>query len=135
MQSNTANHPSISNSSYFYNLTNLRVLHTKPNMSETNSVTVELATMLTVCILIKGRDILPDIFRNEDIMKGVLIGMTHIEPRSVHALNETTFLVTYLSGILAEDIGSAIEKINEWLGKPVVITCNEVTATQLPQVP
>ena len=31
------------------------------------------------------------------------------------------------------DIGPAIEKINEWLGKPVVITGNEVTATQLPQ--
>ena len=103
-------------------------------MLETNSITVELVTMLTVCILIKGRDILPDIFRNEDIMKGVLIGKTHIEPRIVHALHENTFLVTYPSGILAEDIGSAIAKINEWLGKPVVIAYNEVTATQLPQV-
>ena len=59
--------------------------------------------------------------------------MTHVEPRCVHALNEATFLVTYPLGILAEDIGSAIEKINEWFGKPVVITCNEVAATQLPQ--
>ena len=67
-------------------------------------------------------------------MKGVLIGGTHVEPRSVHALNETTFLVTYSSGILAEEIGSAIEKIDEWLGKPVVITCDEVTTAQLPQV-
>ena len=90
--------------------------------------------MLTVCILIMRKDILPDIFRNEDITKGVLVSGTHVEPRSVHALNETTFLVTYSSGILAEDIGSAIEKINEWLGKPVVITCDEVPAAQLPQV-
>ena len=59
---------------------------------------------------------------------------THIEPRSVYALNETTFIVTYSSEILAEDIGSSIERIDEWLGKPVVITCDEVTATQLPQV-
>ena len=73
-------------------------------------------------------------FRNEDNVKGVLVSRTHIKPRSVHALNETTFLVTYSSGILAEDIGTAIEKIDEWLGKPVVITCDEVTATQLPQV-
>ena len=58
---------------------------------------------------------------------------THIEPRSVYALNETTFLVTYSSGILAEEIGYAIEKIDERLGKPVVITCGEVTAVQLPQ--
>ena len=40
----------------------------------------------------------------------------------------------YPSGIWAEDIGSAIEKINKWMGKPVVITCDEVTAVQLPQV-
>ena len=59
---------------------------------------------------------------------------THVEPRSVHALNETTFLVTYSSGILAEEIGTAIEKIEEWHGKPVVITCDEVTTAQLPQV-
>ena len=103
-------------------------------MSETNSVTAEPVTMLTVHILIKGEDILPDIFRNEDITKGVLIGGTHVEPRCVHALNETTFLVMYSLGIVAEDIGSAIEKINEWLGKSVVITCDEVTVTQLPQV-
>ena len=42
--------------------------------------------------------------------------------------------MTYSSGILAEDIGSAIEKIDERLGKPVVIKCDEVTAAQLPQV-
>ena len=91
-------------------------------------MTTELVTMLTVCILIKGRDILLDIFRNEDIMKGVLIGVPHVEPRGVYAHNETTFLATYPWGILAADIGSAIEKIDKWLGKPVIITCDEVTA-------
>ena len=64
------------------------------NMSETNSVSAELVTMLAVHILIEGKEILPDIFRNEDIAKGVLISGTHIEPRNVHVLNETTFLVT-----------------------------------------
>ena len=59
---------------------------------------------------------------------------THVEPRSVQAVNETTFLVTYTSGILADEIGSAVEKIEDWLGKPVVITCDEVTTAQLPQV-
>ena len=57
-----------------------------------------------------------------------------MESKSVYAVNETTFLVTYSLGVLADDIGSAIEKIDKWLGKPVVITCNEVTAAQLPQV-
>ena len=57
---------------------------------------------------------------------------TLVEPRGVHALNETTFLVTSLSGILADEIWSAIEKIDEWLDKPVVITCDEVTTAQLP---
>ena len=93
-----------------------------------------LVTTLTVHVLINRKDILPDVFRNEDIAKGVLVSRTHVKSRSVHALNETTFLVTYSSGIQAEDIGSAIEEINEWLGKPVVITCDEVTAAQLPQV-
>ena len=65
-------------------------------------------------------------------MKGLLVSGTHVEPRSAYALNETTFLVTYSSGILAEEIGTAIKKINEWLGKPVVITCGEVTSGQLP---
>ena len=37
-------------------------------------------------------------------------------------------------GILAEEIGVAIEKIDNWLGEPIVITCNEVTTVQLPHV-
>ena len=87
-----------------------------------------------VHILIDGKEILLHALRNEDVTKGILIGWTHVEPKSVHALNETTFLVTYSSSILAEDIGSVIEKIDEWLGKPVVITCDEVTTAQLPYV-
>ena len=59
---------------------------------------------------------------------------THVEPRYVQALNDTTFLVTYSSGILDDEIGSANEKIGDWLGKPVVITCDEVSTAQLPQV-
>ena len=42
--------------------------------------------------------------------------------------------MTYSSDILAEEIGTAIEEIDEWLGKPVVITCEKVTTAQLPQV-
>ena len=42
--------------------------------------------------------------------------------------------MTYSSGILTKEIGTAIGKIEEWLGKPVVITCDEVTTAQLPQV-
>ena len=38
---------------------------------------------------------------------------THVEPRNVQALNETTFLATYSSGILADEIGSAVEKIED----------------------
>ena len=79
-------------------------------MSETNSVTAEPVIMLTIGISIHGRDILLEIFRNDDIPKGVLIGATHIGPRGVHALNETTFQVTYLSAVSAENNSSAIEK-------------------------
>ena len=104
------------------------------NMSETNSVSAEPATMLTVYILNDGKDILLDVFRNEEIAKGVLVSGTQVEPRSVYALNKTTFLVTYPSEIWVEDIGSAIERINDWFGKPVVIIYDEVTAVQLPKV-
>ena len=103
-------------------------------MSETNSVSTEPVTTLTVCVLIGGREILPDVFQNEDVAKEVLISGTHVKPRGVHALNETTFLVTYSSGILAEEIGSVIEKIDEWLGKPLVIACDEVNTAELLRV-
>ena len=62
------------------------------------------------------------------------MGWTNMEPKSMQALNETTFLATYAAGILAEEIGTAIETIDNWLGKPVVNTCDEVTAAQLPHV-
>ena len=45
-----------------------------------------------------------------------------------------TFLATFAVGILAEEIGTAIERINNWLGKPIVIMYNEVTAVQLPHM-
>ena len=84
-------------------------------MSETNSVSTEPVTTLTVHVLIDGKEVSSCVW-NEDVAKEVLISGTHVEPRSVHGLNETTFLVTYSSGILAEEIGPAIEKIDEWLG-------------------
>ena len=82
-------------------------------MSVPHSVFSDPVTMLMVCILIDGKEILPHVLKNEDVMKGVLMTWTHVEPRSVHALNETTFLVKYSSSILAEDIRSVIKKIDE----------------------
>ena len=43
------------------------------SITNINSVTTELVTILTVCVVIDGKDILLDNFRNEDIAKGVLI--------------------------------------------------------------
>ena len=42
-------------------------------MSVPNSVFVDPVTSLMVHILIDGKEILPDVFGNEDIAKGVLI--------------------------------------------------------------
>ena len=103
-----------------------------PNMNFVS--TQPVTTILTVHILIDGKEILPHVLRNEDVVKGVLMSWTHGEPRNVNALNQTIFLVPCSSGIFTEEIGSAIEKIGESLGKPVVITCDEVTTAQLPQV-
>ena len=89
---------------------------------------------LMVCMLIDGKEILPQALCNEEVAKGVLIGMDKCGTKSLQALNETTFLATFAAGILAEEIGIAIERIDNWLGKPVVITCNVVTMAQLPHV-
>ena len=39
-------------------------------MSETNFVSAEPVTTLTVCVLIDGREILPDVFRMKMLQKG-----------------------------------------------------------------
>ena len=88
----------------------------------------------STCILIDGKEILLQALCNEDVAKGMLTGLTNVEPKGLQALNETTFLAIYATDILAEEIGTAIEKIDNWLGKPVVITCNEVMVAQPPHV-
>ena len=97
-----------------------------------NAMPMEANTTLTVHVLIDSKEILPVALCNEEIVKGVITGWTNVEPKRLQTLNETTFLATFATGILAEEIGIAIEKIDNWLGKPVVITCDEVTAVQLP---
>ena len=87
-----------------------------------------------VHVLINGKENLMQALCNEEVAKGVITGWTNMECKRLQALNETTFLATFPVGILAEEIGIAIEKINNWLGKPVIITCNEVTMVQLPHV-
>ena len=97
-----------------------------------NTMHMEASTTLTVHVLIDRKEILPQVLHNEAVTKRVLMGWTNVEPKSMQVLNETTFLATYTAGILAEEIGTAIKKTDNWLGKPVVITCNEVTLAQLP---
>ena len=86
---------------------------------------------LMVHMLINGKEILVQALCNEEVMKGVLTGWMNVEPKRLQTLNETTFLATFAAGIVAEEIRTAIERIDNWLGKPVVITCNEVTTAQL----
>ena len=99
-----------------------------------NPLPMEANTTLAVHVLINGKEILPPALCNEEVMKGVITGWTNVEPKRLQALNETIFLATFAASILAEEIGIAIEKIDNWLGKLVVITCNEVTMVQLPHV-
>ena len=54
-----------------------------------NVVATELVTMLTVPILIDGKEILLQVLWNEEVAKGVLIGWMHVELWSVQAANET----------------------------------------------
>ena len=99
-----------------------------------NVMPTEANTTLMVCMVINGKEILPQALHNEEVTKGVITGWTNIKPKRLQALNETTFLATFAAGILAEEIGITIERIDNWLGRPVVITCNEVTVAQLPHV-
>ena len=99
-----------------------------------NAMPMEASMTLMIHILINGKETSPQALCNEEVIKGVLTGWMNVEPKRLQALNETTFLAIYTVGILAEEIGTAIEKIDNWLGKPVVITCNEVTMAQLPHV-
>ena len=103
------------------------------NMNQ-NAMPVEANTTLMVCMLIDGKDILPQALYNEQVANWVLAGWINVEPKCLQALIEATFLATYAVGILAEEIGTAIERIKNWLGKPVVTTCDEVTTGQLPHV-
>ena len=99
-----------------------------------NAMPTEANTTLMVCMLIDGKEIVQQALYHEEVMKGVITGWTNMEPKRLQALNETTFLATFAVGILAEGIGIAIERIDSWLGKPVVITCDEVTVAQLPHI-
>ena len=108
-------------------------MHLKMSMANMNpnAMLTEVNTTLIVCMLIDGKEILPLALHNEEVMKGVITGWTNVEPKRLQALNETTFLATFAAGILAKEIGIAIEKIDKWLCKPVVITCNEVNMVNL----
>ena len=99
-----------------------------------NAMPTEANMTLTVCVLINGKEILPQALCNEEVMKGVLTGWTNVEPKRLQTLNKATFLAIYVAGILAEEIGTAIERIINWLGKPVANMCNEVNMVQLPHV-
>ena len=99
-----------------------------------NAMPMEANTTLMVCVLVDRKEILPQALGNEEVAKGVITEWTNLEPKRLQALNETTFLATFAAGNLAEEIGVAIEKIDNWLGKPIVITYSEVTVVQLPHV-
>ena len=47
-----------------------------------NEVLTEPNTTLMVCVLIDGKEILPLALQNEDVLKGVLMSWTHVEPRN-----------------------------------------------------
>ena len=64
-----------------------------------NAVPTEANTTLMVCMLIDGKEILPQALCNEEVMKRVLTGWMNVEPKWLQALSETTFLATCAVGI------------------------------------
>ena len=64
-----------------------------------NAMPIDANTTLMVCILIDGKEILPQALHNEEVAKGVITGWTNVEPKRFQALNETIFLATFAAGI------------------------------------
>ena len=91
-----------------------------------NAMPMEANTTLMVHMLIDGKEILPQALCHERGHERGNYRVENMEPKRLQILNETNFLATYAAGILAEEIGITIERIDKWLGKPVVITCDEV---------
>ena len=91
-----------------------------------NAMPMEANTTLSVCMLIDGKEILMQALQNEEVAKGVITGWINVEPKRLQALNETTFLATFAAGILAEEIGIAIERIDNWLGKLMLLHAMKV---------
>ena len=81
------------------------------NMNQ-NTMPTEANMTLMVCVLIDGKEILLQALHNEEVVKGVLTGWTNAEPKRLQTLNETTFLATFVVAILAEEIWTAIERID-----------------------
>ena len=54
-----------------------------------NTMPMEVNTTLTVCMLIDGKEILPQALCNEEVAKGVITGWTNVEPKRLQALNES----------------------------------------------
>ena len=77
-----------------------------------NAMPMEANTTLMACMLIDGKEILPQALCNEEVTKGVLTGWMNLKPKRLLTLNDTTFLDTFAVGILAEEIGTAIERID-----------------------
>ena len=48
-----------------------------------NAMPMETSTTLMVCILIDGKEILPQALHNKEVAKGVLMGWTNVEPKSM----------------------------------------------------
>ena len=51
-----------------------------------NAMPTEANMALTVCVLIDGKEILPQALCNEEVMKGVLTGWMYVEPKRLQTL-------------------------------------------------
>ena len=85
-----------------------------------NAVVTESVTILMLHVLIDRKEILPQVLKNEEVVKRVLMGWMYIEPKNVQVLNETTFLDTYASCIVVRRLGLLLKRLrigwtSQWL--------------------
>ena len=71
------------------------------------------------------------IFHDQEVMKGVIIKYTHVEPKEILALDEEFYVLIFASGIGVINISHRLNTLHSWLWKPVKEEFDMATEDQL----
>ena len=81
-------------------------------------------------MVVDGHNPLPEIYKNEAIVKEAIIKYTEIEPLIIHPLDDGTILVVFGQGINITSVIDRIAVLASRLDKSVTVECDMVMAEQ-----